>query len=121
MRKVLLPAALIAALLAGCGTVTTASTPAASKTSATLTLDDAVEKLDTDHKWAGPDQARIVSVYADLMRNRVKVLVKEGTNAKAVSAAAKRATGMVPIVEPAPPKAATVPQPSMTICECLNK
>jgi hypothetical protein len=61
-----------------------------------------------------------VSVYADLVNNKVKVLVSAGTNAKAVSSAAKLATGLDPIVEAAPPRAAGKVQ-NPAPCDCLKK
>lgn len=125
MRRALAAVAAFAAVLAstGCGAVgwatQVADRPSASPAPAE-SLQQAADKLSGDHAWAGANKARIVSVYADLVNNRVKVLVSAGTNAQAVTAAAKQATGLAPVVEAAPQRAASKPQ-TPAPCSCLDK
>ena len=130
MRRVALVAALVAALaVGGCGAVARSAGAPGPKpvTSATAQPTDnlqvAADKLSGDKAWAGANKARIVSVYADLVNDRVKVLVSAGTSAntvKAVAAAAKKATGLDPAVEAAPQRAASKPQ-TPAPCSCMDK
>ncbi|MBM7786355.1 hypothetical protein [Tenggerimyces flavus] len=132
MRRVALAVAAFAAVFAssGCGAVgwatQVADQPAAAEASPQVpdgaeSLQQAADKLSAgDHAWAGANKARIVSVYADLVNNRVKVLVSAGTNANAVTVAAKKATGLAPVVEAAPQRAASKPQ-TPAPCSCLPK